>query len=85
MPVPLQGSQAGCLHQDLFASPHPTSTLKPNRVSVTTAQGATRARPAQEQVPKCHVCSGRAFLGGGGGSAELREAQGSGCWCCAGR
>lgn len=40
MPVPLQGSQPGCLHRDLFASPHPTSTLKPNQVSVTT----TRAR-----------------------------------------
>lgn len=80
MPVPLQGRQPGCLHQDLFAAPHPIRALKPNQVSVTTAcsaQRASSARKAQDQVPKCHVCSGGASLGGGG-YAEPREAQGGG-------
>lgn len=80
VPVPLRGRQPGCLHQDLLAAPHPIRALKPNQVSVTTAcsaQRATGARKAQEQVPKCHVCSGGASPGGGG-YAELREARGGG-------
>lgn len=69
--------QPGYLQQDLLVVLCPIRALKPKQVSISAAALRREQLVPERQVPKCHVCSGGASLGGEG-CEELPEARGRG-------